>query len=63
MFVGLDEDLDFVEGVLKKNYELKVRGRLGSGEKDRREIDMLGRVIKWYEWGIAWEGTPGAGIR
>ncbi len=45
LFVGLDEDLDFVEELLKSKYELKVRGRLGGGENDKRAVDMLGRTI------------------
>jgi hypothetical protein len=45
MFVGLDEDLDYVEKLLKDKYELKVRGRLGSGQNDKKSIDMLGRTI------------------
>jgi hypothetical protein len=56
VFAGLGEDLDFAERVLKEHYELKVRGRLGSGEKDRREIDILGRRVRWREWGLTWEG-------
>lgn len=56
IFEGLDEDLDFVLAVLEKHYELKNRGRLGSGVGDCREIDMLGRIIKWHDWGITWEG-------
>ena len=56
MFCGVDEDLDFVENLLKEKYEIKVRGRLGSGENDVKEIDMLGRKIKLHDWGITWEG-------
>ena len=56
VFVGLDEDLDFVEDLLKSKYDLKVRGRLGSGENDKKSIDMLGRTIKLHDWGITWEG-------
>ena len=56
VFVGLDQDLDYVLGVLKAHYDLKDRGRLGSGPEDKREIDMLGRTIRWHEWGMTWEG-------
>ena len=56
MFVGVDEELDYVLGVLRKEYELKDRGRLGSGENDLKEVDMLGRRICWYDWGLTWEG-------
>ena len=45
VFVGVDKDLDFVLRVLKEKYELKDRGRLGSGDHDKREVDMLGRKI------------------
>ena len=48
VFVGVDRDMDFVLRVLKENYELKDRGRLGSGDHDKREVDMLGRKIRWH---------------
>ena len=41
-----DEDLDFVESIMKDAYEIKVRGRLGPGENDVRSIDILGRVLE-----------------
>ena len=34
----------------------KTEGRLGSGEKDKKEVDLLGRKIRWHEWGLTWEG-------
>ena len=42
--------------VLKENYELKDRGRLGSGDHDKREVDMLGRNFRWHKWRLTWEG-------
>ena len=56
IFTGVDEQLDFVLQVLRKEYELKDRGRLGSGEKDLKSVDMLGRRIRWHDWGLTWEG-------
>ena len=50
VFVGVDRVLDFVLRVLKGSYELKDRGRLGSGDHDTREVDMLGRKIWWHKW-------------
>ena len=47
VFVGLDVDVDFSLGVLQANYELKNRGRLGSGDEDAKVIDMLGRKLRW----------------
>ena len=57
-FTGLDEDLDYILGILTDNYEIKNRGRLGTGPKDVREIDILGRRVKLHEWGISWGGDP-----
>ena len=58
VFVGLDEDLDFVLKILGSRYEIKNRGRLGRGSKDVQTIDMLGRTIKITKEGISWEGDP-----
>ena len=41
--------------MLKDSYELKDRGRLGSGDHDKKEVDMLGRKIRWHEWGLTSE--------
>ena len=55
IFVGIDDDLDYALKLMQSKYELKNRGRLGSGRSDAREVDMLGRKIKWNEWGLTWE--------
>ena len=55
---GCDDNLDWVLGVLEKEYELKNRGRLGPGPNDVRKIDMLGRVIEYTKEGITWSGDP-----
>ena len=52
VFVVLDVDLDFSLEILQANYELKNRGRLGSGDENTKEIDMLGRKLRWYDWGL-----------
>ena len=56
VFVGLDEDLEFAREVLAKHYEIKVRGILGFGPKDVREVENLGRVIRLHDWGISSKG-------
>ena len=38
VFVGVTKELDFVLSVLKEHYELKDRGRLGSGENDKKKL-------------------------
>ena len=50
VFVGVDKELDLVLCALKEHYELKDRGRLGSGENDKKEVDLLGRKIRWLAW-------------
>jgi hypothetical protein len=50
--------LDWVLKVMKDQYELKDRGRLGFGPNDVRKIDMLGRIIELTNEGITWQGDP-----
>ncbi len=57
-FTGLDEDLNFRLGVMAANYEIKNRGRLGSGPSDVQGIDILGRGVKLHEWGMSWPPAP-----
>ena len=47
----MDEELDYVLGVLKESFELQDRGRLGSGANDAKEVQMLGRKVRWHEKG------------
>ena len=54
VFVVIDKELDFVLSVLEEHHELKDRGRLGSGENGKKEVDLLGRKIRWHEWGLTW---------
>ncbi len=58
VFTGLDEDLDFILKELETHYEIKNRGRLGTGPKDAHEIDVLGRRVRLHEWGISWGADP-----
>ena len=43
---------------MQKEYEIKVRGRLGPDEKDVQEIDLLGRTIKYEAWCLYWQADP-----
>ena len=49
--------MDYTLEILQANYELKNRGRLGSGVEDAKEIDMLGRKLRWYDWGLTWQAS------
>ena len=58
VFTGVQEDLDFALGLMKKEYEIKNRGTLGPSERDVKEIDILGRVLKHTSSGITWQADP-----
>jgi hypothetical protein len=57
-FLGYDEDLDDLEALLKSWFELTVRGRLGPGENDDKEIVILGRTVSWSAGGISIKADP-----
>ena len=43
---------------MQGEYEIKVRGRLGPDEGDLKQIDILGRIIRYEEWGLSWQADP-----
>ena len=47
------------QGLIKGWFEVKVRGRLGAGYRDDKEIDVLGRTVRWRDWGIEYEADEG----
>jgi hypothetical protein len=54
-FCGYEEDLDWVQQLMGGWFELKVRGRLGPDKNDDKEITILGRTVRWKEWGVEYE--------
>ena len=40
---------------MHERYDVKVRGILGSGKLDVREIEILGRSLTWTEEGLEYE--------
>ena len=58
VFTGFQEDLDFALGVMKKDYDIKSRGFPGPSKGDVKEIDILGRALKYTEAGITWQADP-----
>ena len=57
-FVGEDSSLNWIARLMMSWYEVKVRARLGSGAKDDKVATLLGRVIRWNDWGISCEADP-----
>ena len=52
---GLEEDLKWRTELMKTWLEIKVRAMLGPDKKDDKEVVILGRTLRWKEWGIEWE--------
>ena len=57
-FEGEAEDLKWIAEKMKEWFEVKVRGLLGPEEDDDKEVTILGRVVKWKEWGIEYQADP-----
>ena len=55
--LGLDGDLDWFETELARNFELKLRGRLGEGTTDT-ELRILNRVVSITKDGLVYEADP-----
>ena len=56
--LGTDEDLDWTEDMLRKSFDIKVRGRLGVGCPGDNEIRILNRIVRVTEHGLEYEADP-----
>ena len=56
--LGDDDALDWVEGVLAESFDIKVRGRLGTGCPGDNEIRILNRIVRITEQGLEYEADP-----
>ena len=52
------QEIDRVCRVLKERYEIKLRGVLGPGVNDDKEISLLNRIVRWTDAGIEYESDP-----
>ena len=57
-FSGMDDDLDWIEELMKGWFEVKVRARLGPGPSDDKDISVLGRLVSWKDGGIEYQADP-----
>ena len=53
--LGDKANLDRYEKELAKAFELKIRGRLGEGQGDDKEIRILNRIVRVMPGGISYE--------
>ena len=56
--LGSDSELDWYEKELAKNFELKIRGRLGEGCLGDNEIRILNRIVRITPTGLTYEADP-----
>ena len=57
-FVGCQASLEWIERLMKSWYQLKVRAWMGPEEFDDKEATLLGRTVRWHEWGISCRSDP-----
>ena len=55
VIAGFENDLKYVENVLRKKYPVKMRAMLGPDPNDHKEADILNRKVYWTESGIEFE--------
>ena len=54
-FAGTEPELKKIRAKMCEWYDVQVRGVLGSGKRDVREIEILGRTLTWTEEGLVYE--------
>ena len=57
-FCGLEEDLTWIQGLLRSWFDIKVRAIMGEDAEDDKEVTILGRVVRWTDQGIEFEADP-----
>ena len=43
---------------MTKWFEIQVRAILGDSHGDDKEVTLLGRIIRWKDWGIEYQADP-----
>ena len=57
-FLGFEKDLDHIQWLMSKWYEMKVRGRLDGEPGGQNETTILNRRVLWYGDSIRVRGRP-----
>ena len=52
---GFDGDLRWVADYLEGCFKIKVRAVLGEEAADDKEVTVLGRSVRWCDWGLEYE--------
>ena len=56
--LGTPEGLDLYEAGMCKAFECKLKGRLGRGEGDLKEMRVLNRIVRIDDHGLRYEADP-----
>ena len=54
-FLGPEEELQRIAGLMASWYEIKVRAIMGPDAEDEKEVIILGRTVRWLEDRIEYE--------
>ena len=57
-FAGNDEELNKCSTMMRDEYDIKVRGKLGPDKSDDKSITILNRCVTWTKEGIIYEADP-----
>jgi hypothetical protein len=57
-FLGRDGDLRKIEKTMRSWWDLKLRGILGSGDSDDKELTLLNRTLRWHGDSLEYEADP-----
>ena len=57
-FAGTDYELEKCSIMMKKEYEVKIIGKLGPDKGDDKSITILNRCVEWTPHGIQYEADP-----
>ena len=58
MATGDGGDLRWLASLMATWFEIKVRAVMGPEEGDDKEVVILGRCVRWRDWGIEFEADP-----
>ena len=56
--LATDAGLDFLEEGMQKHFEVKLKGRIGHGDSDCKEMRVLNRLLRVVPEGLLYEPDP-----
>ena len=56
--LGRDEDLDYFQRGIQAEFDVKIRGRLGSGKNDDKCMRIFNRTVRWTDARLRVEADP-----